>query len=371
MEKNRVPFSRLIPQIRDIELAIRKTVKDVMSSGHFINGPRTEQFRREFAEFVGVNNVVTVGNGTDALIVALRALGVGAGDLVVTVANAGGYASTAITAVGARPVYTEIDEDDLLIDVDNVKEMIGRMPSKPRAIIVTHLFGVAAKIEELSLFCSENGILLVEDCAQAIGVRPGGRHVGSFGDVGTFSFYPTKNLGGMGDSGAIVTNDADLAYRARMLAQYGWGQDRYFAVVSGGVNSRMDELQAAILTLLLPHVEERNRRRNEIFDIYCNSAPKLNFPHRGAVDNNSHLAVLMPRSRQAAAAVMDRFGIEVAVHYPVPDFRQPAFSADVGSLPITSSACDAVLSLPVFPSLSRNEIDLVCQALETIQQETS
>jgi len=369
MEKISVPFSRVLPPPGDVERAIRDTISEVVSSGYYINGPRNERFRSEFAEFVGVSNVVTVGNGTDALIVALKALGVGVGDMVITVANAGGYASTAINAVGATAVYVEIDESNLLIDVDQLKELVGRMPSKPRAIIVTHLYGVGAKIEELSLFCSGYGILLVEDCAQAIGVRPGGQHVGSFGDVGTFSFYPTKNLGGMGDSGAIVTNDVDIAKRARMIAQYGWGQDRYVSLVSGGLNSRMDEVQAGVLTVLLPYVEERNQRRTEIFNIYCDVSTQLKFPHRGELDYNGHLAVLVPPSRQAALEVMERFGIEVSIHYPVPDFRQPGFGGDAESYPVTSAACDAVLSLPVFPSLSDEEIDLVCQALKTIQQE--
>lgn len=369
MKKLSVPFSRVFPPSEEAQHDIQVAVSKVLSSGQYINGPFTERFRSEFAQFVGVSDVITVGNGTDALIIALKALNVGLDDVVVTVANAGGYASTAIRAVGATPLYVEIQQKNLLIDAGFVKDLVGRLETTPRAMIVTHLFGVAAPIQELASFCSGQGILLLEDCAQAIGVRPENQHVGTFGDVGTFSFYPTKNLGGMGDSGAIVTNNREVAERARMLAQYGWGPNRYVSLVGGGLNSRMDELQAAILQVLLPHTEELNSRRTQIFEMYCRVSPQLKFPHREESDFNGHLAILVTKNRAGAMEVLRRHGVEGAVHYPVPDFLQPGFRVDDYYLPITIDASDSVLSLPVFPSLSDEEIATVCGALERIDQE--
>jgi dTDP-4-amino-4,6-dideoxygalactose transaminase len=234
---------------------------DVMASGWWLNGARNAAFAREFAEFLGATTCVPVANGTDALEIALRALicarGIG-GDEVVTVANAGGYASTAIREVGLTPVYVDIDIETQLVDTEGLLSALG---PRTAIVVLTHLYGGAVEVLAIRDRINESGyqhVPIVEDCAQAHGASVNGRRVGSMGDIGTFSFYPTKNLGAMGDGGAIVTSDNAIGEAARRLHQYGWSE-KYRIALSGGRNSRMDEIQAAILSVSLPHLDTMNK----------------------------------------------------------------------------------------------------------------
>lgn len=363
MQGESVSFNRLNAFPPSTENEILESLQTVIRSGRFINGDCNDRFASHFGEYVGARFVVNVGNGTDALTIALISAGIKSGDTVLTVANAGGYSSTAIRNVGATPRYVEISDADLLIDVELAKEMILELSEPPKAIIVTHLYGAAARIQELALFCKENSIFLIEDCAQAAGVKVNGQHVGTFGDAGTFSFYPTKNLGGFGDSGALVTNDANVAEIAQSVAQYGWSSSRYLSVRERGMNSRMDEIQAAVLLVYLPKLEAANSRRLEIFRRYCLAAPQLNFPHSGVAEFNGHLAILRTANRSRAVEALRRAGIETAIHYPVPDYRQPGFGTDVNILSRTELACEQVLSIPLFPAMSGFEVEKVCETL--------
>ena len=269
----------------------------VNDRGYYILGPEVEAFEREFAAYCGAAACVAVGNGTDALELALRALGVGAGDEVATVANAGGYATTAIRAAGATPVYADVDESTLNMDAVSLAE---RVTPRTRAIVVVHLYGRLANVEAVARLAKERGVPLIEDCAQAHGAARGGRKAGTFGAVGCYSFYPTKNLGAIGDAGALVTNDATLAARIAELRTYGW-RGKYRVVAAGGMNSRMDEVQAAVLRVKLPRVDAWNARRREIARRYAATIanPAIVLPPPDDESDVVHLYVVRAKARDA------------------------------------------------------------------------
>lgn len=335
----------------------------VMESGWYVLGKQVKEFEREFAEFCQAQHCVTVANGTDALELALRALGVGKGDKIITVANAGAYSTTAILAVGAVPEYVEIDTDSLLLSTEHLRKMLS---AETRAIIVTHLYGHAAPVDAALAMANEYGIPIIEDCAQAHGATLNGRRVGSFGALGCFSFYPTKNLGALGDGGAITTNDPALAARAQMLRQYGW-KTKYEIAMPGGRNSRLDELQAAILRVKLKYLDKWNLRRYEISQRYVAGIrhPMISLPHIAAGEFVGHLFVARTAKRDELREHLKRCQIVSEVHYPIPDYRQPAFMDLFPgvSLPVTERACREIITLPCFPEMSDAEIELVIDAV--------
>ncbi|GMU42451.1 MAG: DegT/DnrJ/EryC1/StrS family aminotransferase [Xanthomonadales bacterium] len=350
----------LAPQRAGIEAAIA----DVLDSGRFILGAAVERFECEFADHCGRAHAIGVASGSDALELALRALDVGPGDSVVTVANAGGYATHAIRACGARPLYAEVDPATLLLDPVALALLLTQ---RPRALVLTHLYGRLADVGTVATICAAHGIALVEDCAQAHGARRGGRHAGSFGALGCFSFYPTKNLGALGDGGALVTNDAALAARLRALRQYGW-IGKYRVEVGGGRNSRLDELQAAILSVRLRSLDADNAKRRAIIRAYddalagCKARP---LPGRGGEDDVGHQYVVRCADRNALRAHLAGVGIDSEVHYPVPDHLQPAWRMSLPQmqLPYTERACAEVLSLPCHPALTDVEVRRVIAAV--------
>lgn len=341
--------------------AIRSAMATVLDSSRYILGPAVAQFEQEFAAYCGSSFAIGVANGSDALELALRAVGVGSGSRVVTVANAGGYASTAISACGAQPVYAEIDNQRLLLDVHALAPLL---QTRPQALVLTHLYGQMADVETVSGLCAEHGVALIEDCAQAHGAERGGRRAGSFGAIGCFSFYPTKNLGAIGDGGALVTSDADIARRLLALRQYGWAS-KYHVELAHGRNSRLDELQAAILSAKLPGLDSDNTRRREIARRYGASIRHrdLGVPaDRGGSDDVVHLYVIRCARREALRAHLSAHGIDSDVHYPVPDHRQPAWEQSL-LLPVSEQAAREVLSLPCHPALSDEEVQRVVDAL--------
>jgi aminotransferase EvaB len=324
-------------------------------------GPRVAAFEAAFAAYCGVSECVGVGNGSDALEIALRALGCGAGDEVITVPNAGMYGTAAILAAPARPVLVDIEPGRMTMDPAALA--LALRPAT-KAVIVTHLYGRLADLGSIGNVLAGRGIPIVEDCSQAHGAELGGKKAGSFGAAGCFSFYPTKNLGALGDAGAIVANDRVIARSARELRQYGW-KDRYHAARPGGRNSRLDEMQAAVLSLKLPHLDSWNARRRAI-------AGRLRQAFAGGhalspgLNDAAHLCVLRSRFRPALIAHLAHDAIGSAIHYPIPDHRQPAlrgvFASDL-SLPQAEAAAAEVLSVPCFPELSAEEIDRICASL--------
>jgi aminotransferase EvaB len=346
------------PLLGEIEAALAR----VMRSGWFIMGREVEAFEREFAAWCGVPECIAVGNGTDALEIALRALGVGAGDRVAIVANAGAYGSIALASIGAVPVYVDIDEASLNMSPRALEGAVGGV----KAVIATHLYGRMADVEKIGAIARANGVPLIEDCAQSHGAMALGKRCGSFGDLATFSFYPTKNLGAVGDGGAVVARDAALAARVRHLRQYGWTA-KYLSTVAGGRNSRLDEAQAAVLRVKLPHVDSWNDRRRAIGARYASklSNPHVAVPRRGGEGDIVHLYIVRAAKRDSLAAHLKAAGLGSDVHYPNPDYRQPAWSAFAPAQPLaaTERACAEVLTLPCFPEMRDDEVDRVAEAV--------
>ena len=345
----------------DLVAALRTATERVLDSRRFVLGDEVAAFEREFAAFCGVAECVGVANGTDALELALRAVGVEPGDRVATVANAGYYASAAIAAIGAVPAYVDVDERTLSMAVAALDPVLASV----RAVVVTHLYGRLADVEAIVAAAGAHGVPVVEDCAHAHGAHRKGRRAGAFGAVGCFSFYPTKNLGALGDAGAVVTGDSAVAARIRSLRQYGW-REKYEVVLAGGRNSRLDELQAAVLRAKLPWLERWNAARVAIARRYREAFAglPLGVPDLGDGDYVAHLFVVRSRHRDALRAHLAAAGVGTDVHYPRPDHLQPALAHVAHSrLPVTEAACGEVLTLPCFPGMRDDEIGRVSEAV--------
>jgi dTDP-4-amino-4,6-dideoxygalactose transaminase len=345
---------------------IRSAIETVLTSGHYILGPQVSAFEREFAEYHGDPSVQAVGvaNGTDALELALRAVGVEAGDTVVTVANTVSATAAAIQQIGARPLFVEIDPDTMLMSPDALDAAVSGHGETIKAIVPVHLYGVPADMLALTKIARRVGAKVVEDCAQCHGANIGGRKAGLFGDAAAFSFYPTKNLGAIGDGGAVLTRDAALAERLRLLRQYGWRQ-RYVSDLPGR-NSRLDEMQAAILRVKLRYLDAENGARATLAQRYLTrlrDAP-LRLPSV-AHDGGAvwHQFVIRLRERDALREHLAAMGIQCGVLYPVPLYRQPAYALPGVSLQNTESACAEVLCLPLHPGLCAADVDRVCDEI--------
>jgi dTDP-4-amino-4,6-dideoxygalactose transaminase len=358
-----VPLNDLQRQTASMRDEIGSAVAKVVASGRYVLGPNVSAFEAEFATYNGVPHCVSVANGTDAIELALRAVGCGVGSDVVTVANAGMYATTAILAVGARPVFADIEPTTMTMDPSSLERVVTRQTA---AVVVTHLYGQLAYVERLLSVTHAHGVPLIEDCAQAHGAALHGRKAGAAGTIGCFSFYPTKNLGALGDGGALVTHDEQMAERLRRLRQYGW-RSRY-ASESYGRNSRLDEIQAAVLRAKLPRLDGWNARRREIVATYRRAARgRVAVPDATKADYVGHLCVVRSQQRENLRAHVEARGIQTDIHYPVPDHRQNAMRAHVAgqiALPETEAAVREVLTLPCFPELTADEIARVCSALD-------
>ena len=342
----RIPFLDLKRQRSGVWAVAAQRVLD---SGWYIHGPELAAFEEAFAAYCGTAACVGTGNGTDALELALRAVGVDAGDEVAAVANAGMYATTAIRAVGAVPLLVDIDPATLLMSPAALAASLG---PRTRAVVATHLYGRMAAMPEIQRVAG--GIPVIEDCAQAHGAKL----VGSA--AGAFSFYPTKNLGAAGDAGAVVTGDAEIAGRLRALRQYGWTK-RFDSTVAGGRNSRMDEIQAAILRAKLPYLEGWNARRLEIARRYDAIVGRVT-----PAAYVAHLYVIRCAERDRLREWMAERGVQCEVHYPTPDHLQASQQGlpwRSEGLAATEQAAREVLSLPCYPELMEEEIEFVIGCL--------
>jgi aminotransferase EvaB len=363
-----VPFNDLGRGTTLIRESIDEAISRVVSSGWYVLGPEHDAFEKELAAYVGVAHAIGVGNGTDALQLALTGLGVGPGDAVLTAANAGGYTSTAARSIGAVPVFADVDAASMLLTVETIAEAVAALDTPPKVIVVTHLFGTAADIASIVEWSHSRGIAVLEDCAQSLGAMAGDVRAGSVADVSTTSFYPTKNLGALGDGGAILTSDDDLARTLRQLRQYGWSS-KYQTTVQGGRNSRLDELQAAVLRAKLTMLDGWNTRRREIHSRYeaavSDGARMVNTSTPAYV---GHLAVVEVADRDLAKRVFEEHGIRTDVHYPIPDHLQPiaAGAALASALTVTERAAQHIISVPLFPELTDDEIERTCVALSEL-----
>lgn len=336
-------------------------IERVVKSGQYIHGPEHEAFEDEFADYLGVSHVAGCANGTDALELALRAVGVEKQNRVLTAANAGGYASTAIERIGAVPVYGDVSIETASISVEEVRRHV--QTNSVNAVVVTHLYGLMGEVEEINYLCRSKGILLVEDCAQAPGAHRG-MMAGAYGDASAFSFYPTKNLGAVGDGGAVATQNPRVVERVRMLRQYGW-LHKYSPIVSGGWNSRLDEIQAAVLRDRLPSLDRGNSlRRSTVIEYRASLRSKAgSFIASFDGDYVGHLAVVIAKDRKKFMDASERHGVGTAIHYPASDHT---YRFGQANLEVTDYLRDHVVTIPCFPEMTREEIRHVCAFLESL-----
>jgi dTDP-4-amino-4,6-dideoxygalactose transaminase len=355
MTDKRVPFQDLQPQedAAAVDLAVRR----VIERGWFVLGPEVEAFEAEFARASGLTCAVGTGNGTDAIALLLRSLGIGPGDEVITSPLSAAFTAVGVAMTGARPIFADIDPRRLTIAPAAVEAMIG---PRTAAILPVHLYGQPADMPALAAVAGRHGLALIEDCCQAHLATCAGRPVGSFGSGAAFSFYPTKNLGALGDGGAACTGDTALAQRLRALRN--GGQTARNAHTLAGVNSRLDEIQAAVLRTRLRTLKERTRRRRLLAERYRArlkggpaSPPLLCDP--GHVH---HLFPVLTPARDHLMAHLDAAGIGTLVHYPTPITKQPAFAIhEPAPCPVAEAACAALLSLPLHPGLDERQVDMV------------
>lgn len=365
-----VPLNDLRRIYAASEPEILESVQATLASGWWLNGAETSAFCQEFAAYIGAAHCLGVANGTDALEIAMRAL-ISVQDSgrreVVTVANAGGYSTIACRLVGLTPVYADIEENSQLASLPS---LLAAITPETAFVVVTHLYGNIVDVPRLRAMMDAAGykcVPILEDCAQAHGGAVDGRRVGSLGDIATFSFYPTKNLGAFGDGGAIVTSTDGLADACAALRQYGWAA-KYTIAVADGRNSRLDELQACVLRILLRGLETANQKRRAILQRYAGVLPAgmtlVSDPHNGV----AHLAIVLCADRDRLKQHLADRKIQSDIHYPILDCDQPGWK-DLpqrlvdGDLPISRRSVARCLTLPCFPNMTEEEIGRVCEAL--------
>ena len=359
MTPDHIPFLDVRPQ-EDAD-AINSAITRVINSGQFILGPEVQAFEREFAEASALKYAVGVGNGTDALCLLLEGLGIGPGDEVITTALSAGFTAIAIMRSGATPVFVDIDEHRLTLDPAAVRSAIS---PRTAAIIPVHLYGQAADLTTLSQLATQHNLALIEDCCQAHLATYQGRAVGTFGHGCAFSFYPTKNLGALGDGGAACTNDAGLAERIRSLRNGGMSKTSHHEHV--GINSRLDELHAAVLRAKLPFLSAWTTKRRRLAARYREQLCGQTITLLPEIDPGHvyHLFPIKTAQRETFRQHLGCFGIDTVVHYPTPLPKQPAFKRDAaGIYPIAEQICKEIVSLPLHPALPDESIDRVIQSV--------
>lgn len=343
---------------REIDAAVRR----VFESGRYVLGREVEAFEAEFARAIGAGECVGVASGTDALLLALRALDIGPGDAVYTVSHTAVATAAAIVLAGATPVLVDVDPASFTMDPARLEAALGMQRAlRPRAVVPVHLYGHPADMRSIAGIAERRGLAIVEDCAQSHGAVVAGRAAGTWGEAAAFSFYPTKNLGAFGDGGALVARDAVVAERARALRQYGW-RERYVSD-EAGLNSRLDELQAAILRAKLPHLAEENARRRAIARSYDEAlAPTgLGLPRvADGVTHAFHQYTVRTPDRDGLRAYLREHDIGASVLYPLPVHRQRGYRDRVvvaaEGLAETERLCGEILSLPMYPELRDEDV---------------
>jgi dTDP-4-amino-4,6-dideoxygalactose transaminase len=350
----------------EIDAAVART----LASGWYVLGAEGRAFEAAFAAWQGSAHAIGCANGTDALALALRGLGVGPGAAVATVSHTAVATVAAIEMAGAAPVLLDIDKATYTMDPAELAALLAAPPAglpPVRAVIVVHLYGQPADLDAISAICARHHVAMIEDCSQAHGAALGGRKVGNFGPVACFSCYPTKNLGALGDGGVIATSDAALAERLAALRQYGW--HTHYISGEAGVNSRLDEVQAAVLSVKLSHLDANNARRQAIAARYdaALAASAIRKPaRREGASHVFHLYVVRTEARDAVQARLREAGVATGIHYPVPVHLQPAYRGKVALGPAlcreTERAASEILSLPMWPEMTEAMVEAVCAA---------
>jgi aminotransferase EvaB len=357
-------------KLKRYEKEISASINRVIQSGWLVLGPEVERFEASFADYQTSEYCVSVANGTDALELALRALSIKSDHLVATVANAGAYTTTALNCIGASAYFLDVDP---ISQCATFRSVEAALDFGVNAVVVTHLFGrVVPEIAEIAELCAKRGVPLLEDCAQAHGASLASKLAGSFGNIASFSFYPTKNLGALGDGGAITTNDKAYAQAVTQLRQYGW-KDKYEIGMSGGRNSRLDAIQAALLSEFLPHLDEWNDERVSIalrYDAEITNPLVSKPPISRDQDGRpyvAHLYVVQTPSRDDLREYLKEQKIQSDVHYPIPDHKQETISDSVVdvSLPVTELLAQNILTLPCYPGMSQDQVQHVIESVNS------
>jgi len=361
-----IPWASPLAQTRAHRRAIDAALARVLDSGAYVLGEEVAAFEREFASYCGPAHAIGVGSGTDALVLALRGIGIGPGDEVIAPSHTALATAAAIVAAGATPVLVDIG-GGYTIDPGGIEPAIG---PRTKAVIAVHLYGRPADVNGISAIARRHGLKLIEDCAQATVASYRGRRVGTFGDAGCFSFYPTKNLGAIGDGGMITTSDNALADRLRRLRQYGWNERR--ETMEPGLNSRLDPMQAAILRAKLPALSADNTRRRAIADMYRSGLGDLPLDLPSAseeAEHAYHLFVIASDDRDDLVRHLATQGIGTAIHYPVPVHRQTGYVersiVPREGLPVTDRAVERIVSLPIYPELADDDVARVIAAVRS------
>lgn len=361
---NNIPLVGLFDQYQQIKAEVDRAIEQVINSCYFVGGPEVRAFEEEFAAYCEVGGCVGVGNGTDAIYLALRALGIGKGDEVITVSHTFIATAEGITLTGAKPVFIDIKQDTMLMDPSLIEPAI---TSQTRAIIPVHLYGQTCEMDTITKIARRHNLKVVEDAAQAHGARWKGKRAGSMGDVAAFSFYPGKNLGAYGDAGGIVSSDEDLIKRLRTIANHG-SVLKYKHEIEG-VNSRLDSLQAAVLRIKLRRLDEWNDKRRAHASYYTQAirnvqlTPVAVHPDAEAV---WHLFVVRTNDRELLQKRLAGEGIGTGIHYPTPLHLLPAYrylGIQEGSLPVTERVAKEIVSLPMYPELTSDQLHTIASAL--------
>ena len=347
---------------------IDDAIKQVLDSGWYILGRQVKLFEQEYAEYIGSDYAIGVGNGTDAIELAIRACDIGAGDTIITTSHTAVATVSAIIRAGAKPIFVDIDKEQYTISPEYIemllKDWSGPMP---KAIIPVHLYGQPADMQSIMDIAQKHGFFVIEDCAQAHGAESNGKKVGSIGDIGCFSFYPTKNLGALGDGGIVTTNNTHLAEKLQLLREYGW-KKRYISV-EFGTNSRLDEIQAAILRVKLKYLDINNGQRINISNLYRSRLKEENIilPYSPIGQKHVyHQFVIRSDQRDLIRSHLEENNIKTLIHYPVPVHKQPAFNHPAfrpSTLKHTEAISNQILSLPMYPELTTENVNEICNSI--------
>ena len=351
-------------QFKSYQSEIENAVISVMRSNSYVLGEQVKILEREFAEYIGVSSVIGVASGTDAIEIALRALNIGFGDEVITVSHTAVATVAAIEATGASAVLVDVDPKFYTLNPNQLQESL---TNKTKAIIAVHLYGQAADLDPIKTFCNLNKVYLIEDASQAHGAKYNNKRLGSIGDIGCFSCYPTKNLGAIGDAGLVTTNNEELASRIRRIREYGW-ENR--VSMQPGRNSRLDELQAAILLIKLKYLDEDNQKRRDLAELYINKLSQLPIllpSVRSNVESVFHLFVIQVDDRNSLLSYLKKGGIIAGVHYYLPVHMHPAYKDRViksKNMEVTEDIVSKIISLPIYPELSKSDAKKIVNRIE-------
>ena len=390
-----IPLIDLKAQYKSISEDLDRVTKEVLSSAGYIMGKNVTEFEKEFAEYIGVKHAISVGNGTDALVIALKSLGIGAGDEVITTPFTFFATAETISAVGATPVFVDVEKDTFNIDPSKIEEKI---TEKTKAIVPVHIFGQSAKMDEINAIAKKHNLKVIEDACQAIGGKYKGRNIGTLGDVACFSFFPTKNLGCAGDGGMIVTDNDDVATIARALRTHGSGENgqkaynllnnineeidtvqnaddtvynplKYYNYLIG-YNTRLDAIQAAILRVKLPHIDEWNAKRREIAKVYDERLKDTDLVTPAVSEENVpvyHMYILQSENREAMLSKLKEKGVATGVYYPVPLHLQKVYKDlgyKEGDMPVAEYLSHRTFAIPVYPELTEEQVDYIIESIK-------